>query len=84
MRSHFVQYSNGSLRINSVQLADAGMYTCTASNMHGSVSADVQFEVRGEMEMCGVKGQNDEDRRKRIVKGFAVSGIDEWPWQVTY
>ena len=83
--------ADGSLRINKVQLQDKGRYTCVASNSltRSNVSIEVQLKVKVEMEICGihrgVNGSNEENgRQKRIVHGFAVSGIDEWPWQVSH
>ena len=74
--------------ITKVQLQDRGRYTCIASNSRSNVSTDVQLKVKGEMEICGihreVNGSHEEERQKRIVDGFAASGIDEWPWQVSH
>jgi len=78
---HYVQYPNGSLLINPVQPGDQGIYTCTATSSEGVISKNVTLEVRDELEVCGVK-RSHSGREKRIVEGFAVSGIHEWPWQV--
>lgn len=85
--NRFVQLEDGSLMIVKAQLQDRGRYSCIASNSRGSVSTEVQLKVKGEREICGVKGSSgniteENNHQKRIVEGFAVSGIDEWPWQV--
>ncbi len=77
--------------ITTVQLSDMGTYTCTASSSRGgggiNATTEVRLEVRAHVEQCGIKGHrhgNDDEaeRDKRIVRGYAVSGVDEWPWQV--
>ena len=48
--SEYSLLSNGTLRIQRVQLKDAGDYTCTASNLLGSPKSAVQtVTVHGKM-----------------------------------
>lgn len=43
----FLQSPDGALGISSVQLPDAGVYTCVATNDAGSDAAEVTVQVQG-------------------------------------
>lgn len=74
--------------INRAQQQDKGSYKCIASTSVANISTEVHLKVIGEEEICGNKGgsfldgQDNGSRQKRIVDGFSVSSIEEWPWQV--
>ena len=82
---HYSQLPNGSLQINTVQLADRGRFTCTADSIAGVKIASVRVRVMGERDICGVTaaGQGGA-REKRVVRGEVVSGVQEHPWQVRH
>lgn len=43
----FLQSPSGALGISSIQLPDAGIYTCVATNSAGSDTAEVTVQVQG-------------------------------------
>ena len=47
LQSRFSLAGQGSMRIDSVNEGDTGIYTCRATNMEDSVDADVTLTVNG-------------------------------------
>ena len=48
------QTSSPTLQLSSIQLSDGGTYSCTASNVVGSNSTDVQLSVQGVCVFAGL------------------------------